>query len=87
MEGVLEAGTYTFADERDVFVMVDGSIAINFSADSNGGVTSGSEEDITTGTATVSVSGSTYTINYTLNIGNETATGVHTGSLTPVAVN
>lgn len=83
MQNVLEAGTYTYALERDKFVMVDGLVGVNVSADSEGNITGGTSFTVAGGTVTVSVSSDIYTISFTLTgEDDERATGSFTGTLT-----
>lgn len=83
IEGELEAGTYTFGAERDVFIMVDAEVTLDAAIDSDGNLSAGQEFTITDGTVEVSVSGSTYTITFNLTASTgETITGSYTGELT-----
>lgn len=82
VEGVLESGTYTFGEERDVKVMVAGLVAGGVNVDSEGDFSGGQGFPAIDGTATVAVTGSTYTITFTLTGENDaSASGTYTGSL------
>ena len=74
----LVAGTYDFADEREVNTIVDGEIGIDFVASTEEGEFS----VVDGGTVTVSINGSVTTVSFDLDlVGGGTATGEFSGVL------
>ena len=74
----LVAGTYNFANNRDVFTLVDGTVGTEVDA-SNG---DGTSFDVTAGTVEVAINGSSTSFDFTLTLSNnEIVTGSWEGVL------
>lgn len=84
-QNVLQTGTYTYDDERDVLIMVDSFIGVGISTDSDGDITGGTQYQVIDGTVDVSKSGDNYTIQFDLESTEGTSiSGSYTGTLTSV---
>ncbi|SDL76212.1 hypothetical protein SAMN05421823_10850 [Catalinimonas alkaloidigena] len=76
----LVAGTYTFAEERKAFSMVDGSVSIHYNTVDE----TGDEYGIVGGTVEIAGTGSTYEITFDLTLDNsKQVTGTYKGKLLP----
>ena len=72
----LAPGTYTWSDTRTDFTLVDSVLIINYNLDTG----AGTFVWVIDGTATVSVNGDTYTVEFTLDlIDGKTVTGRYSG--------
>lgn len=86
----LEVGTYTFSEERAPMTLVDANFVGNVSYEASNENTTVNEggfmvdafaEDLTSGSVTVTKSGSDFVIAYSVNFGEKVISGLYTGSL------
>lgn len=86
-EGLLADGTYTFGPDRDKFTMVNGAVTADLTVDlSTGEVKAGLLYVVIDGSVTVSSSGNTFTLSYSLTALDQASdstviTGTYTGIL------
>lgn len=81
-EGVLEARTYVWDADRGVGTMVDAEMGAGVTISSEGEISAGDFFTASSGTVTVTQSGSNYTIAFTISGSGGSASGTYTGTLT-----